>query len=397
MKKILSTLTPSTTQSELLRITQMKDYVLRQTPKFVQYSHDLGEVLGQRYQAAFQAPQQHLVSLESDSIEKQNLKFARENHLYVGKEGFLERCGFGWLVGCVHPLMETEAFKATTFYYTLLFNHDDFVDTGSVIEVKQQLLQIHEQLVNVWKDKAPDAQFPQLLTAQQLFTQYFKPKMNPTHQFSFEVESLKKYLQSVYQETEVKHVNQEEHLQNRQHTGGIRHAISVQCLMEGIDTFQLLYDNLTLDHLLRDVSDIVGILNDILSLKKELKQIQEAITQDSQKDPNDISEIKKNIQSNIVLIKFRDGKSMQEAIDESIALYHEKLDTFYNKKEFFIKNNPNATNSEIKFLYILEGWLFGHPTWAIMSGRYNKINRLNLEEITQLLKVTHPFDKAKTQ
>lgn len=378
---------------ELSRISKMRDYVLKRHPDLVHYNHSLGRILGQEYPIEFKAPNQPMVNPISDEVEKETLKFAGSNSLYVGKEAFLQKCGFGWLVGCVHPLMDKVSSEAISFYYTLLFNHDDFVDTGSQMEVKEQLEHIHEQLINVWKDQAPDPAFPQLQTAHRLFTEYFKPNMNSEHKFSFEEESLRKYLQSVYQETEVKHVNEEEHLQNRQHTGGIRHAISVQCLREGLDTFQMLYDTLTFDHLLRDVSDIVGILNDILSLKKELKQIQEAIKKDG-KNPNDITEIKKRIQSNIVLIKFRDGLSLREALDKSLKLYHEKLDTFYNKKEFYLSKNPDPSNDAIKFLYILEGWLFGHPLWAILSGRYNPESHLTHEEIHQKISRTKILERT---
>jgi len=382
--KLLSTCeTPSLAFAELERISKMKSYVLNPR-KFVEFNHNLGEILGEPFSVTFKAPHQDLVNPVNESVEQETLEFARKNSLYIGKESFLKRCGFGWLVGCVHPLMTEEASRATSFYYTLLFNHDDFVDTGSPVEIREQLQVIHEQLIGVWKDKVPDPKFPQLQTAHRLFTDYFKPKMKPAHLFSFEEESLRKYLQSVYQEKELKYVNQEEYLQNRQHTGGIRHVVSIQCLLEGLDTFQMLYDTLTFDHLLRDVSDIVGILNDVLSLSKELSQIQKVIKSEGG-DPNDITLIKQRIQSNIVLIKFRDGLSMKDALSESLKLYHEKLATFDNKKEFYLRDNPNPSNDAIKFLYILEGWLFGHPAWTVLSGRYNAENKLNDTNLADML------------
>ena len=184
-------------------------------------------------------------------------------------------------------------------------------------------------------------------------------------------------------------MDEEFYIANRQNTGGACNAFALLCFMNEINISKVLDEHVQLKYMIRMMADSVGILNDLYSLPKELKEIQKKI-ESSGLNPNDPTEIKKHVSSNIVLIKWKNGESIEDSIAHAIALYEQKISGFMKMKKTIdeeLSSNPELQTT----LYCLTGWLSGHPTWALGSGRYNPKATLTSESYVDFLSSLQQF------
>ena len=126
--------------------------------------------------------------------------------------------------------------------------------------------------------------------------------------------------------------------------------------------------------MIESVASAVGILNDYYSAPTELKELYTRIRTEGD-DPSDTAVVKSRIQSNLLLLHWRDGLSPEEAATKTLSEYTTQMRSFYTHKRSIY--DKIRRDSELrKATYACEGWLFGHGPWGAFSGRYNEKSAL---------------------
>jgi hypothetical protein len=364
---------------------------------------DLGEI-GGRVSAdfAFPLPPEQVVNPYSAQTKPLLYEYLKYYNIYADRMEKCLRYQFEDLPACVHPYSSQIAQEASAYAYATLFGLDDGID-GKGVSDPIFLARLYEQMELAFNGNVPAAEhlpFPSDMSDSsrqefigivqglaRLHEVYYHPVLEHTGaEFGFEKETLHEYLTSTLVEKRQEHqfVTEEQYLQNRQDTGGIRHAYAILAFFERINVRRLMKLYGQLGYMLREVADAVGILNDVLSAGKELKELQEKVRR-SGGDPNNLKILKENVTSNLVLIKWRDGKSFQDAVNESIKQYEQKVRSFYSFKGQ-IKGDLEKDPQLVRAIFLMEGWLFGHPVWALKrSARYGDGATLDSQKIRQNL------------
>lgn len=349
------------------------EYVSRPVT-MVSYEHTI-TIQGQVIKFPIRFPIPPAVNSYSDLIEAKIADLVAEFGLYKGLESLVTACSFAFLSGLISPYSSESCQEGLSFYYTTLFDHDDCIDLHNASgEIDPDVLQeVNDRLEFILAGHAATAtDLPRVKAIARIYDIYFRPIIEGGAEFEYAQITFHEYLQSTVQEarhiqSEVK-ILEEVYLEHRQHTGGIRHAFAVMCLSEGVNIACLLKRYINLQFMLRLISDVVGILNDALSFEKELREL---MKKNPSVGAHEIELLKAKVTSNLVLIKWRDGMSFADAVAHANDIYQKKLDAFYALKTelepFFTKD---AALRKITFL--MEGWLFGHPIWAVNIMRYNR-------------------------
>jgi hypothetical protein len=310
---------------------------------------------------------------------------AKEAHI---TKAILET-GFGWLVGMVAPDLTTPEIIDITLYFLALFDHDDDADRAmsggmDVIEAKA----ISSAMMSAYQgdlDGIPEnlRNHKRVQALLELHERYFKQFQ--THEdkdireeFDYSVYTLRDYLNSVeserMHEAAEKPIDIAKYRLLRGHTGGIHHAISVICLAYGVNFAKLRSQSIEFQYMIESIAKAVGILNDYYSSQTELKELYKHLQRKGD-DPTDEVIVKSQIQSNLLLMHWRDGLSIEAATKATVDEYTEQMNTFYACKNSIlvkIRQNPELR----KGTFACEGWLFGHGPWGAFSGRYNRTSEL---------------------
>lgn len=350
-------------------------------------THSLGEILGEKIDVSipFPKPVETFIG-DPDELEKECMDFRETFGLYKQNPKIPEVSKFGYLTWLTTPFSEKGALVSISKYFLALFDLDDDIDEIGMTKQKHETS--IKDILGIWDGLDPrDLSVPRTKGIDFVYKKSIKPIIEDHGtNTTFVKESCRQYLYSTLQEVSQESVNSEDQLALRQHTGGIRHAIGTQAIHESIDVQTLIKENFELENMIRAVADCVGLLNDILSLKKEIKAIKLEMKAAGE-DPNDETLFKERIKSNYVLILHKEGKSIREAVEQSLETYSKKLASYGNMKETLFKRVDNQLSKPmVKLLFILEaGWLSGHPVWGMLSRRYNAEDGLTKENVVRFI------------
>lgn len=361
------------------------DYVLSKTD-LVRLPFSLKSVLGQDYDTTILFPlPPKKINTYAEIADQSAIEFARKHTMYAETQKILIQGKFAWLPACVDPFLEKESLKTAGYYLTALFDHDDRIDLRESTLADLKLT--NARITAVLSGELPtETDAPRVRAMAEIYNTMLKPLREKGVDYTFFTKTLQDYLNATEVEEKIHQkgkINEQFYIENRQHTGGAGNAFALICLLNEINVPKLMKEHVELTYMLRLVVDSVGFLNDVYSLPKEIKEIQKQI-KGYGGNPEDPEEIKKHVTSNIVLLKWRAGCKMDEAIDKGKQLYEEKITGFFDALDNLKEELP--TNTDLcKIVFALEGWLFGHPAWALGSGRYNPESQLTLPEYSAFL------------
>lgn len=374
------------------------------------YTHPLGKVLIDSLSADFIFPTPPTVNPHVEEVQQKVVPFAKQFGLYTGYEELLERSKFAWLPGYVHPYLTSEQLEGVSLYLTALFAHDDAIDIYIPNkELKPKALEVVNLAIEEVLSGVPLSKLSQLLEEKYqikdpslmdvvlndnrlkamefIYVKYFEPLVQKGINYTFFLETLHKYLQSTVLEAEQIHesasIKELDYLENRRHTGGGENAFAAICFLLGIDIPICFKQYLRLSHMLGYVVDAIGLLNDIYSLPKEVRELQKKVLKESG-NTSDAGLIKSKVTSNLVLIKWREGLSLTEAISYTNKKYFERLNVYFLNRNALLKSYSSDPILKA-VIFAMDGWLFGHPAWAVGSGRYNPDCTLSLETVPQFI------------
>ena len=324
-------------------------------------------------------------------IEEDLQVFIKKHRLYEGKEAGVAASKFGWLASLVMPVLGYNETLGLAKYFLALFAHDDALDKEKVDPSEQ--IAINRIMEDVLQDKIPlvDSHPNRIKAIKEVFDVSFKPLKTEESSFKYFYETLRKYLSSIESEAHAEwavlqinaevvsksqpgrtespkpqlKVSEKIYEINRPETSGIYNAFAATCLLLGINSEKVEKTHADVRHMIDFMVQAASWLNDIVSAPKELAALKKKFTGLSSK------ELKSKVTSNLVLIKWRDGRSFEDGVMQTVEKYQEALDGFYELKTKLEQSGAMA-DPEVKALVVsLEGWFFGHPLWC-GSGRYNK-------------------------
>jgi hypothetical protein len=294
--------------------------------------------------------------------------------------------GFGWLVGMVAPDLNPPEIIDITLYYLTLFDHDDDADRamsgGMSVADSESVSRAMLLAYQGQRSEIPERykEHKRIRAFLDLYDRFFEKfhtseHVNIREEFVYSLHTLRDYLNSVQSERRYDvaddPISIEAYRQLRSHTGGIHHAISVICLAYGVDFRKLRDQYMEFQYMIESVAKAVGLLNDYYSAPAELMEIYKRIEKDGD-HVTDEAVVKSRIQSNLLLLHWRDGLSLEAAATETLKEYTSHMKSFYVSKSIIyseIKKNPELRMAT----YACEGWLFGHGPWGALSGRYNQV------------------------
>ena len=376
---------------ELETLSKKNNYIenyLKEKTVFTFYKHSVKDLKGNKIDYKVIFPIFPLVNSYTEEAQKKVMSFSKKFGLYIGNNSILEAQKFAWLPGCVSPFLSKEGLEGSSVYLTTLFDHDDDIDLCDSnrkinLDKLDHINRRIREILNGGQCKMED--IPRVKAMFHIYQTYLEPMINLGIDYSFFTKTLHEYLQSTEVEKRTKEKNIDIdasfYIENRQHTGGGGNAFALTCFLQKIDVVKTFKEYIEVQYMVRLTVDCIGILNDMYSLSKEIKEIQKKL-QELGNDIDNELEFKKLITSNLVLLKWKEGLSFEDALEYANGLYLSKMKGFFNlKKEIgdFILVDKNLQ----KVIFELEGWFFGHPVWAFNSGRYNKNSNLSFESVIQ--------------
>jgi hypothetical protein len=166
----------------------------------------------------------------------------------------------------------------------------------------------------------------------------------------------------------------ETYKQIRNHTSGVPYSNSMMCLVQGINFEKIRDKNIEFQYMLDAVSTSVGVLNDYYSASRDLKSLYQRL-QKAGDTPIEEVVVKWKIQSNLLLLHWKEGLSLEAATTATINEYFVHMKSFYSWKAsnfIDIRKSP-----ELRMVtYLCESFLFGHASWGVLSGRHNGSSEL---------------------
>jgi hypothetical protein len=326
-------------------------------------------------------------------IEEDLQAFIKKHRLYEGKEAGVAASKFGWLASLVMPVLGYNETLGLAKYFLALFAHDDALDKEKVDPAEQ--VAVNRIMEDVLQDKTPllDSHPNRIKAIKEVFDTSFKPLKTEESSFKYFYETLRKYLSSIESEAHAEwavlqskaspilmtktavvgsgspksqqKVSEIAYEVNRPETSGIYNAFAATCLLLGINSEKVEKTHADVRHMIDFMVQASSWLNDIVSAPKELAALKKKFTGLSSK------ELKSKVTSNMVLIKWRDGRSFEDGVVLTLEKYDKALSGFYELKGN-LELSGAMSDPEVKALVVtLEGWFFGHPLWC-GSGRYNK-------------------------
>jgi len=325
-----------------------------------------------------------LENIDEKLSSETNLK---EKETYITSA--ISNTGFGWLVGMVAPDLTPPEIIHVTLYFLTLFDHDDDADramsggmnlTESENIGRAMLYAYQGNEKEIPENYKEHKRIKALLELHRNYFQQFQTheSMAVREEFNYSVYTLRDYLNSV--QSERRHelldspIDIDSYLELRRHTGGIQHAIAIICLSYGVDFEKVRQRYIEFQYMIDVTAKAVGILNDYYSAATELKALYKKIIDDGD-DPSREDVVKSRIQSNLLLLHWRNGLSLEEASVATLNEYSTQMNTFYTYKTSIhveIKKNKELRRAT----FACEGWLFGHGPWGAFSGRYNSTSEL---------------------
>jgi hypothetical protein len=134
------------------------------------------------------------------------------------------------------------------------------------------------------------------------------------------------------------------------------------------------------------MADIVGLLNDIYSAPKEFDELKKRVAANGG-NPDNEQDLKRFVTSNLVLIKWRDGMSLKEAVQYTNDKYREKLQSYMQLRQKAVQEVKEHDAEAQATVVAIDGWVSGHPVWALNSGRYTKAQAMSVEKVGEFLRM----------
>lgn len=353
------------------------------TPIYASCPYSIEDLKGESNQNHFLFPPAPIINQHSDVVQAEMIDLAQEFSLCPEKVMQLEAQKFAFLSGSVSPFLSKNGLRATSIYLYALFDHDDYIDSEGTQINLDKLKNINDQIMDVMKGKPCPKNAPNRVIAfSKFYEQYIKDTINDAtrENYNFFITTLNDYLKSTEVEEQLKNyiepIDTNCYLENRQHTGGGRNLFALHGLLQDINVSEINQKHILTTSMLRFTMDCVGLLNDMYSAPKEIKEIQKKLAI-LDKDPNNEEEFKKYVTSNLVLLKFKEGYTLKRSMDYVNQLYLSRMKSFFLLKTLL---KPYLANDEKlrQYVFELECWFWGHPLWALNSGRYNKNKESNL-------------------
>jgi hypothetical protein len=291
----------------------------------------------------------------------------------------LERGVFGWLSGCCYPNVSTEMLQIITDYLAALFCIDDKLDStdSNGGATPESIKKKNDRKINIMSGAdIPDKSDKELFKALRNIYERLQPCLKEEVTLDYFSESLSNYLRSTEVEAKdraaKKTPTEDTHTVLRRYTGGAINAFAIGFLALGININALFREFFWLRDAIYLIADCVGLSNDDISLQKELKEIlkQLGLEKKTTFTPEEQEAIKRNVFNNLALIKWKNGKEMDQAIHEVEELHNTKMQEFINllkTHEEAIVSNPALKEA----IVILISWANGNPAWSRINGRYN--------------------------
>ncbi|MSR89116.1 MAG: hypothetical protein EXS67_05640 [Candidatus Margulisbacteria bacterium] len=366
---------------------RIQDYV---TPLTVGHQFQI-EIGDESFSVLINAPLPMEIHPRIEEIEGDLQVFIKKHGLYEGKEIGVAASKFGWLASLVMPVLGYNETLGLAKYFLALFAHDDALDKEKVDPSVQKA--VNQIMEDVLQGNTPllDAHPNRIKAIKEVFDEYFKPLKTKDSSFKYFFETLRKYLSSIESEAHAewavlqlsplstlktktagvgspkpqKKFSEIAYEANRPETSGIYNAFAATCLLLGINSENVEKTHADVRHMIDFMVQAASWLNDVVSAPKELSALKKKFSGLSVKD------LKTKVTSNMVLIKWRDGRSFEDAVMLTLEKYNKALSVFYELKGNLEQSGAMA-DREVKALVVtLEGWFFGHPLWC-GSGRYNK-------------------------
>ncbi len=400
---------------------------------------------------SFDAPCPPGAHPENDGVEEKMIQFCEQFGLYqesdVIKAG-LKRSGLSYLFGTVAPFFPVKELLLSVNYLAALFNNDDKLDEVSPSPEPEQPSTEEEKPTeslhrhNTWGltslsslallgalsgDKVSKNAPSRVKAMAALYKDLKEYDIVDAESAPAFYETLGRYLQScqVEQIDAASHsrraVDEQSYLLNREKTGGLPNVLAFQLKLIGIEMDRLSKEYPEFNDMVVALAGAVGALNDLISLPKELKEVEvqakailhrkylekkasleekaKSFTEFPQKFKDELEQladradhpteedIKRVVSRNLVLIKWKRGVPLGQAIDETRQKYQEYIESYYRRRASFLAGASHNQDWGAKLaLLIMDGWLSGHPVWALLSGRYHKIGRLSILAINEFCK-----------
>lgn len=318
----------------------------------------------------------------TEKVESEIWGHCQKFGLYEGKEKAVRVSKFAWLPGLVDPELSYDALKAVSNGFLDLFAHDDDIDNQDGKPDFLGLSPVNQRFIDIASGNSPvvtDA--GKVKGYSEAMTTFFSKHLKEGNR-EFFIYTLSSYLKST--EIEAIHITNahekpvklllsySDYSENRRDTSGIYHAVAMMWVAHNLDVKHLMDRYYPLKTMFKFVPDIVCRINDIASCKKELNGFARYANLSSVTTEEEAERVKPFITANAVLLKFCSGKSLDDAVLDTLSEYHDQLNGFVNNLS--ILQDHLQTDPELKkTVDILFGWVVGHGVWSGISKRYNLV------------------------
>lgn len=288
----------------------------------------------------------------------------------------------GWFVGMVAPdLDKSDAIPISQQLRVLFENASKYKGVSLHREEQLRRSQVrHDALLAAYQgncsDQHPSKEASALLLLNEQYFRKFQihEDQGIRNAYRYSVSMLQDHLNAL--QSQARCNNLDDHIEIRfykllrRDTVGVHHSLSLICLAVGIDFKNIQNQYSEFKYMIDAVAQAVGFLNNYYSAPLELNLLYKQIKEDGD-DYTDEHVVKSRIQSNLMLLYWRDGLSIEDAAEKTINDYHLQVSCFYSCKNILL--NEIRTNPEFrKATYACESFLFGHASWGAFSGRYNE-------------------------
>ena len=294
------------------------------------------------------------VNQHAEAVDNHILEWVNKFNLVTNHEHFerLRKSKFGRLAARAYPDAPLEELKIVAVWNTWLFIRDDLCDESGLGKNPDLLSEVHDELLEVLKGRAPQEYDSALSHALFDIRKRLLLKASPAWMCRF-INSVIEYFDSslweaqnrasgILPETGV-------YILMRPYTGGLYTDIDLIDIAEDIYLPLHVRKHEVVQRLALMANNVVCWSNDIISYAKESKH-------------QDVH--------NLVATLLATQPNLQKAVDMAADLINTEVHAFIeleNRLPFF---SPEINRDLQRFVAVLRSWMRGNLDWAYESGRY---------------------------
>ncbi|ESS73140.1 germacrene A synthase [Methyloglobulus morosus KoM1] len=302
----------------------------------------------------FYCPFPSAVNPHVEAVNDHTLAWVKKFDLVPDEGHFehLKKSKFGWLAARAYPNAPLEELKIVSDWNTWLFVFDDHCDESGLGRNPTLLSDIHADLLDILKGRAPEQNDSALAHALHDIRLRLLHKASPAWMCRF-VYSVIEYFESSVWEAHNRAdgviPDAATYILMRPYTGGLYTDIELIDITEDIYMPLHVRKNDVVQRLALMTNNVVCWSNDIISYAKESRC-------------NDVH--------NLVAILRPTQPSLQKTVDLVAELTNTEINAFIELQLQLPSYTPQIDADLQRFVAVLHSWMRGNLDWAYDSGRY---------------------------